>query len=200
VTGLADTGRKMVGAFSSGMKQRLLIARALLARPRVLLLDEPTRSLDPVSARDFRIFLREEVTQRQGCTVLLATHNAEEALELCDRVAVLDRGRLLAIGRAADLAEQYGDESYRLWTRTPSHPALITLQERGIAVKVDEEPGSDGWTRVTLELSGGLDAAARALDLLTTAGVSVARFERIGLSLAELLERIVQQRGKPADA
>ncbi|HSH46152.1 MAG TPA: ABC transporter ATP-binding protein, partial [Longimicrobiales bacterium] len=90
---LTDTGTKMVGAFSSGMKQRLLIARALLGNPRVLLLDEPTRSLDPVSARRFRRFLREELAARQGCTVLLATHSADEAFDLCDRVAILDRGR-----------------------------------------------------------------------------------------------------------
>src|SRR5690606_12283158 len=66
---LDDAGDKMVGTFSSGMKQRLLIARALLGQPRVLLLDEPTRSLDPISARRFRRFLREEITGRQGCTV-----------------------------------------------------------------------------------------------------------------------------------
>ncbi len=58
----------------------------------------------------------------------------------------------------------------------------------------DPEPPTDGWTRVTLELSGGHDEAARALDLLTTAGVPVARFERLGLSLADLIERIVQHR------
>src|SRR5262245_8535234 len=85
--GLADTGAKLVGAFSSGMRQRLLIARALLARPKVLLLDEPTRSLDPISARAFRTFLRDEIAGRRNCAVLLATHNAEEAFDLCDRVA-----------------------------------------------------------------------------------------------------------------
>ncbi|HEX6964410.1 MAG TPA: ABC transporter ATP-binding protein, partial [Gemmatimonadaceae bacterium] len=97
VVELDDTGEKMVAEFSSGMKQRLLIARALLSEPSVLLLDEPTRSLDPLSARRFRDFLRTEIAGNQGCTVLLATHSSEEAMELCDRVAVLDRGRLLAL-------------------------------------------------------------------------------------------------------
>src|SRR5690606_22622681 len=78
VTGLSTTGEKMVGQFSSGMRQRLLIARALLAKPRVLLLDEPTRSLDPISARDFRRFLRDVIVGEEGCTVLLATHDADE--------------------------------------------------------------------------------------------------------------------------
>src|SRR5690606_27038464 len=79
VVGLEATGHKMVGQFSSGMRQRLLVARALLSSPRVLLLDEPTRGLDPLSARALRAFLKDDLCRRQGRTVLLATHNAEEA-------------------------------------------------------------------------------------------------------------------------
>ena len=106
VVQLGGTGSQMVGQFSSGMKQRLLIARALLASPRVLLLDEPTRGLDPVSARTLRTFLKDEICHRHGCTVLLATHNTEEAFELCDRVAILEKGRVLVSGPASHLASQ----------------------------------------------------------------------------------------------
>ncbi len=98
VVGLSDAGRKMVGQFSAGMMQRLLVARALLGSPRVLLLDEPTRSLDPTAAHAFRAFLREELGTRRGCAVLVATHRTEEAFELCDRVVVLNRGRVVAAG------------------------------------------------------------------------------------------------------
>jgi ABC-2 type transport system ATP-binding protein len=194
IVGLADTGQKMVGSFSSGMKQRLLIARALIARPRVLLLDEPTRSLDPVSARQFRAFLREEVAGRQGCTVLLATHNTEEALELCTRVAVLDRGRLLATGTTAQLAREIGDDRFRLWTRDPRHPALAALATLGVAhgvtpVGADE----DGWERVEMEIPGGPARAAQVVAFLTEQGLPIARFERVSLSLADLIERIVER-------
>src|SRR5205814_719789 len=89
LTGIADTGEKIVAMFSSGMRQRLLIARALLSKPRLLLLDEPTRSLDPISARSFRRLLRHITRETEGCTVMLATHSSEEAMELCDRVAIL---------------------------------------------------------------------------------------------------------------
>ena len=190
--GLLDVGEKMVGAFSSGMRQRLLIGRALLSRPRVLLLDEPTRSLDPVSARTFRAFLREEIVGRHGCTVLLATHNAEEAFELCDRVAILDRGRVLACGAARALAQSYGDERHRLWTREPAHPAFEALVKSGLVAQCRRLPDEeDGWACLELVVHGGLAESAAALRELGDAGVSVARFERVPLSLADLIERVV---------
>jgi len=131
---LQDTGAKLVGDFSSGMLQRLLIARALLTRPRLLLLDEPTRSLDPISAREFRTFLRDELARERGCAVILATHNAEEAFELCDRVAVLDRGRLLASGVAEQLSREFMGVRYRLSTTQPDHAAIQELRAHGIDV------------------------------------------------------------------
>ena len=200
LVGLESTAAQLVGTFSSGMKQRLLIARALLARPRVLLLDEPTRSLDPISARALRAFLRDELVGRQGCTVLLATHSAEEAFGLCDRVAVLDRGRLLATGPVERLAREVGDDRYRAWTRDAQHPAWHALGDRGVVAHLSGAVTEDDWTRIDVDVPGGLDQAAHVLDLLTCAGVRVARFERAPLTLAELLDRIVARRKEESDA
>ena len=200
--GLHETGDRMVGKFSSGMKQRLLIARALLARPRVLLLDEPTRSLDPISARDFRAFLRTEIVENQGCTVLLATHNADEALDLCDRVAILDRGRLLAVGKPDELATELERDRYRVSTTCPDHASFAALAERGTIHDLQvEESSSEGWTRVRMEIPGGPTDAANVLAFLIEAGVPIASFERTRLSLADLIDRVVrQQQGRVADA
>ena len=193
LVGLGEAGSKPAGAFSSGMKQRLLIARALIARPKVLLLDEPTRSLDPISARDFRAFLREEIAGRRGCTVLLATHNTEEALELCDRVAILDRGRLLASGTPVALKEQFGDERYRLWTRDPAHGSFAALAQRGgIRHNCVNHTALEGWSVVELDIPGGLRQVAQVLEFLVTSGVTVGRCERVDLSLADLIERVLQ--------
>jgi ABC-2 type transport system ATP-binding protein len=195
VVGLDDTGEKMVGSFSSGMKQRLLIARALIASPRVLLLDEPTRSLDPVSARRFRAFLHDEIVGRQKCTVLLATHNAEEALELCDRVAILNRGQLLAAGTAQSIASEMGNERYRLWTSDPDHPGITALAERGVVEEITTRESDDpGWTVLEMDVPGGLGRAAQVVAFLTEQGVPIARFEYVELSLADLIERVVEQR------
>jgi len=191
---LSETGEKMVGTFSTGMRQRLLIARALLGKPQVLLLDEPTRSLDPISAKSFRGFLRKEIALRQGCAVLLATHSSEEAMDLCDRVGVLHRGTLLAIGTTDELKRRFGDERYLIWTATPTHQAFQQIVQDGLASEVESLPGNDGWIPVRLVIRGGRERAARVLDRLTGSSVSIAGFERIDLSLGDLIERIVNGR------
>ena len=189
--GLSDAGSKMVGAFSSGMRQRLLIARALLSRPRVLLLDEPTRSLDPLAARAFREFLRHDVAEGERCTILLATHDPEEALELSDRIAILDRGRVLAVGAPTDLAARQGDARYHIWTRDPAHPAF----RRVGAVLADVEARADGegeWFVIELEIPGD-DAACAMLSELVRGGASIARFERLRLSLPDLIRHAIDE-------
>ena len=193
IVGLSDTKEKIVAAFSSGMKQRLLIARALVAQPRVLLLDEPTRSLDPISARAFRTFLRDEISGKQGCTVLLATHSADEVLELCTRVAVLDHGRLLATGTTTSLARDLGEERYALYTRDANHPALAALVQRGIVGALAVRGDEDGWSRVEMELAGGMERASQVVAMLGEQGVVIARFERVPLPLADLIDRIVRR-------
>ncbi|MGI9188853.1 MAG: ABC transporter ATP-binding protein [Longimicrobiaceae bacterium] len=198
---LVAAGTKMVGEFSSGMKQRLLIARALLSKPRVLLLDEPTRSLDPISARRFRAFLREEIVDRQGCTVLLATHLAEEALELCDRVGILHRGTLLAVGSADALAREVAEDRYRLWTTEPEHRGFKSLCARGVVTPVGSAAKEvEGWTPIELLIPGGADRTADVIAFLSENGVRIARCEKVPLSLADLIERVVRHRSADSDA
>lgn len=202
VVGLEGTGGRMVGTFSSGLRQRLLLARSLLPRPRVLLLDEPTRSLDPVAARAFRSFLREEIVERQGCTVLLATHGADEAFGLCDQVAVLHRGRVVAGGRAADLAATVRDDRVVVWTSRPGSPVFdrpellggaverLPEGEAAAAAAAGATPAADRWSPVLLRVPGGPDGSAALLTRLNAAGVPVSALEVVRPTLAELLERL----------
>jgi len=106
--GLADRAREKAKNYSNGMKQRLLIARALLHEPRVIFLDEPTRGLDPNIARGIRAFI-EELAQ-QGVTVFLTTHYMEEADHLSDRVAIIDQGRVVAMDTPERLKAEYGKD------------------------------------------------------------------------------------------
>lgn len=193
--GLGTTD-KMVAHYSTGMKQRLLIARALLPRPSVLLLDEPTRSLDPMSAEEFRAFLKDDIIHRHGCTVLLATHDADEVKDLCDRVAIIDGGRILTTGSTSNLMDRYGDPWFRIWTTAPDHPLLVSLRHEAAAESFT--PVAGDWTPVKISVTGGPREAAELLDRLVQAGIPVARFEKVGLSLADLLRRVIQAHS-PAD-
>jgi len=103
---LLDRANEKAGAYSKGMKQRLALARALLHEPELIFLDEPTAGLDPVAARHVHELV-ERLVHREGRTVFLCTHNLMEAQKLCDRVAVMEHGRLVALGTPAELTRQY---------------------------------------------------------------------------------------------
>jgi ABC-type multidrug transport system ATPase subunit len=110
--GLAGRGGERVSGYSKGMRQRLMIARTLVNDPDVLFLDEPTDGLDPVSARTIRRLIRDEAAR--GAAVLLTTHDMYEADELADRVAFLDRGRILVVDTPEELKLRHGTRSVRV--------------------------------------------------------------------------------------
>jgi len=104
--GLMDDANRKVGKYSGGMKRRVSIAMALVTDPKVVLLDEPTVGMDPQARRDVWDFILE--LRDRGKTIVLTTHYMEEAEELCDKVGVIDHGKLIALGSPADLKAKYG--------------------------------------------------------------------------------------------
>lgn len=106
---LVDAAKQKVKSYSTGMKQRLLIARSLINEPRLLFLDEPTRGLDPTSARDIRQIVSD--LSDRGTTVFLTTHYMDEADELCDRVAFLSQGKIVALDAPRELKLRYGQRT-----------------------------------------------------------------------------------------
>jgi len=105
--GLTERARDRIKEYSNGMKQRLLVARALLHEPDVLFLDEPTRGLDPNVAREIRFLVADLALQ--GVTVFLTTHYMEEADQLCARVAIIDQGRIVALDTPEQLKAIHGE-------------------------------------------------------------------------------------------
>ena len=103
---LLDRARDKVQNYSNGMKQRLLIARSILHRPQIVFLDEPTRGLDPIVGREIRRLIVDMA--KQGVTIFLTTHYMEEADQLCDRVAFLSEGRIVALDTPASLKTAHG--------------------------------------------------------------------------------------------
>jgi len=116
--GLTDAASRRIRTYSSGMKQRLLIARALVNDPRVLFLDEPTKGLDPSSAREVRSIVRDHASA--GATVFLTTHYMEEADELCDRVAFLAAGAIVALDTPRELKLRFGERTATVLLRDRS--------------------------------------------------------------------------------
>ncbi|MEA2785292.1 MAG: type transport system ATP-binding protein [Candidatus Eremiobacteraeota bacterium] len=145
---------RRLGGFSSGMRVRLTVARALLGDPSVLFFDEPTRAVDPVHAEDLRRLIRHELVEKGGKTVILATNLLEEAWEVCDRVAVVNHGRIVALGPPRELDAELGKVArYRvtlaevdddLVARTRTIPGFRDLRiersERGVDLHVDLDP------------------------------------------------------------
>lgn len=127
LVGLADKGDIRFQNYSTGMRQKLAIARGLLSEPRVLFVDEPTKSLDPVSAQAVRRFLKEKAAS-EGRTVILATHNLSEAEQLCDRLAIMNNGRLNALGSIKELRSLFrSQEKCDLQVRHMSETILSQL-------------------------------------------------------------------------
>ncbi|HYL45403.1 MAG TPA: ABC transporter ATP-binding protein [Candidatus Limnocylindrales bacterium] len=106
--GISDELPRQVRTLSTGMTHRLGLARALLHGPGILLLDEPTRSLDPIAASDFRRLLKEDLVRRHGTTLLFASHSLAEVGQIADRVAVLDQGKVVALDSPQGLLRSTG--------------------------------------------------------------------------------------------
>jgi ABC-2 type transport system ATP-binding protein len=136
--GLGERGRDPVRTYSNGMKQRLMIARALLNQPHILFLDEPTRGLDPGVARDIRRTITELC--RAGTTVFLTTHYMEEADQLCSRVAFLNDGRIVALDTPQNFKIAHGTRQATLLLRGAERQELsLSLDDPAQVRRISEE-------------------------------------------------------------
>jgi ABC-2 type transport system ATP-binding protein len=155
--GLWERRHEAVGGWSRGMKQKLAIARALLHSPSLIFLDEPTAGLDPLAASALRMGLA-DLARRDGVTVFLTTHNLAEAESLCQLIAVIRRGRLLAVGAPADLRAQASNPELVVRGRG-FDPALIhALEARPEVAAVTR---LNGHLRVSLRQPGQTSGLVR---------------------------------------
>jgi ABC-2 type transport system ATP-binding protein len=173
---LTKWARASVYALSGGMAQRLMMARAIFHRPAVLFLDEPTAGLDPQSRLALWEILGE--LNRAGQTILLTTHYMEEADELCDRLAIMDHGRILALDTPADLKRSVGADTIATIKATGGELDALAQRLSGAIAEVSN-------TRVT---DGGVELHVREAERLVprlVAATEEAGFELADLSVAE---------------
>ncbi len=131
--GLTEAADRKVNGYSVGMKQRLALAAALLTRPEVLILDEPTSGMDPAGILEMRALMR-ELADRDGVTIILASHQLDEVQRVCDSVAILDRGKLVKDGRVDQMTAV--NERLRLQA-SPRDTVLELLGAKGVADGAD---------------------------------------------------------------
>ncbi len=182
--GLSEWADRRVETFSRGMKQRLHLARGLIADPPVLFLDEPTTGMDPVSAHDFRELISE--LRSEGRTVLLTTHDMAEAESVCDRITLIDKGTMLGTKTPATVAEWLG-----AFERVDAEavPDEVVARIRGLDGVASVDVNGPG-IRVHTEHPA---AARRVLETLVAAGVTTLGTSRP--SLEEVYLHVFGDRG-----
>jgi ABC-2 type transport system ATP-binding protein len=180
--GMIDWKDKLAGTFSTGMKQRVNIARALLTKPSVMFLDEPTLGLDPQTTRAIRQFIKE--LAETGITVVLTTHEMAEAEALCDRISIIDQGKIVALDTDANLKKMLTDEEgVVLDVEVESMGDRAADDCRGLdCVKAVAEPEA-GRLRVT---ATGKGAIKRVIDTLEREGGTVRRANTLEPSLEDV--------------
>jgi ABC-2 type transport system ATP-binding protein len=185
--GLADRAGEKVKSYSMGMRQRLGVARCLLADPLLLILDEPTNGLDPGGIQEFREMIRAMVEQ-EGRTVFVSSHLLDEVEKTCDAAAIVDRGKIVTQGAISELAEGGGARHELILAVDDAARAFTVL---GASELVAEARPADEGIRVVL--SGEPQTAAQVNAALVQAGIGVTRLEPVRHSLEQRFLQITQR-------
>ena len=190
--GLSERADEKVKRYSQGMRQRLGVARCLLADPLLLMLDEPTNGLDPGGIQEFREMIRSMVEQ-EGRTVFLSSHLLDEVEKICDAAAIVDRGKIIMQGPIAELAE--GGSRHELILGVDD--VELALGALAGSELVREARRSDEGIRVVL--SGSTRDAAQINAMLVRAGVGVARLEPVRHSLEQRFLQVTSRLDAPVE-
>ena len=184
--GLWERRAERVGTWSRGMKQKLAVARTLLHRPPLIFLDEPTAGLDPAAA----VALRDDLTAlaaREGVTVFLTTHNLSEAEKLCNQVAVIREGKLLATGSPDDLRARTATPRAQIVGRGFGEKVLALLRACPEVAAVDLQDG-----RLSIDLRGEVEIAP-LISLIVGAGAEVEEVRKGKASLEEVFLALMEE-------
>ena len=184
--GVWERRKERVAQWSRGMKQKLALARAMLHRPRLVLLDEPTAGLDLMAAVAVRDDLA-SLASREGVTVFMSTHNMAEAEKLCGRVAVIRHGKLVAVGHPDELRARAGGPRVEIFGRGFSADALALVRARPEVSVAEAQNG-----HLAIELTEDSDAAP-LVRTLVGAGVQVEEVRRGKASLEEVFLTLMKE-------
>lgn len=174
LVGMSERKGDKIKKYSLGMKQRIGLAQALVHEPRVLILDEPTNGLDPAGIKELREILK-KLAHEQGVAVMVSSHQLSEMQLMCDRVAIIDRGKLLGVRTVDELTHSAGQGLYR----------IIADPERSRAALTDYEQSISGDGDKSLTLRIGEEEIPAVVRALVNANVDVFGVERVEHSLED---------------
>ena len=195
VVGLFEERHRRTSALSTGMHQRMNLVRGLLPDPEVLFLDEPTVGLDVTAARDIRAYIKAWIRMKPGRTILLTTHYMREAEELCDRVSIIHKGRIIASDAPATLKRRASGGTYfLLTTETLDGISLAGLP----GVQRADTRALDGRMELRLELAED-GAIAGVVKVLADSNRRIFSLQKVEPTLEEVFVQLVGQRLEEAD-
>lgn len=180
------------GSLSKGMRQRLLIARCLLHDPSLLILDEPADGLDPRGRHDLRRILAR--VREQGVTVIISSHILRELDDLCDQVAIMQRGRLVVGGQVDEIIDRYEVSRFVYDLRILAEVDTARRVLAGHRALIEREAEAEGLPCLSIQVQGGEAMMADILTDLTAAGVKVVTVSRVRSRLEDVYDRLSEDR------
>ena len=193
--GLQNVSDKRFQTYSSGMRQRLAIARALLSEPRLLFLDEPSRGLDPGATQSLHQLLR-NLAADCGITVFLTTHNLDEAEQLCEHMAIMDKGRIRAQGTLSELHQSLnlrGEYNLRIKNFRPRTNKKLQEDVQDIQIDTLDTEDNEEASLIVYDSINGEERLNRAVDILREDDVTIMEIRHRSSSLKNIFIRMVDR-------
>jgi ABC-2 type transport system ATP-binding protein len=198
--GLLPIVDRRFDGYSTGERQRLAIARGLLAKPQILLMDEPTKGVDPVAAEALVSMIRDRIVPLWHPTILVTSHNATEIEGLCDRVAVMDRGRIVAVDSLEKLRERVAAvDIYRIETRDLPKPRLTGLIDASGAVSFREIAQGETMARFEVGFAQRSEGLSRLISAVVREGGRIMHCTAVEARIVDILRALASGGGEPRE-
>ncbi|MDD4331136.1 MAG: ABC transporter ATP-binding protein [Methanosarcinaceae archaeon] len=188
--GLAHAIEQKIGGFSTGMRKRFGLAQALINEPSVLFLDEPTSGIDPLGAQRMRKLIK-DLNKSKGVTVFLSSHSMEEVEEICDRIAIISKGKLLVIGSIEELRDIFREKEGIHY--------LLEIQELSLTEAAKIIKNTEGVNALeiqdrTLRLHAKMNIRTEIAKAIKKAGGTISMFEEEAMNLQKLFLKIIEEK------
>lgn len=193
--GLEDDINKVFQNYSSGSKQKLAFARGLLTNPEIIFLDEPTKSLDPIVAQSLRCFIKNVLVKQSGKTVLIATNNMQEAEEVCERIAIIHKGKIKQCGTIEEIRNSFvKHERFVLTLKMPIEKIMVQnvlLDFQSKVVNLKPAPITNNRVLLTVEVDMLKENISDIIEHLVRLGIKIESCVHEELPLSEVFSRCI---------